>query len=149
MLPSCSGSHLMDGHHLKVAVTRIEPEPFKEQCHWSRSRVGDQEVTRMHIASKREFWGNRGALNARAALLTYFRGAGRFRLRGKSTVQDDWDCLFIFPNHLYFYFFSNYLRNNWHTSLYKFKDYSMMVWFTFIFQWLPQQAWLTSILSYR
>ena len=29
------------------------------------------------------------------------------------------------------------LRNNWHTSLYKFKVYSMMVWFTCIVKWLP------------
>lgn len=30
------------------------------------------------------------------------------------------------------------LRTNWHTSLYMFKAYSLMVWFAYIFKWLPQ-----------
>ena len=30
------------------------------------------------------------------------------------------------------------LKNNWRTSLYKFKGYSMVVWFTYILKWLSQ-----------
>lgn len=46
-------------------------------------------------------------------------------------------------------FFPVLLRNNWLTSLYKFKVYSMMVWFTYIVKLLPQQVSLTFIISYR
>lgn len=41
------------------------------------------------------------------------------------------------------------LRNNWHTSLNRFKAYSMMVWLTYIVKWLPQYVQLTSIFSHR
>ena len=30
------------------------------------------------------------------------------------------------------------LRYNWHTALYKFKVYSLMIWLTYIMEWLPQ-----------
>ena len=37
-----------------------------------------------------------------------------------------------------FLFFLILLRNNWDTSLCKFKLYNMMVWFTYFVKWLPQ-----------
>ena len=32
------------------------------------------------------------------------------------------------------------LRNNWHTSLCRFKAFSAMVWYTYIVKWLPQSV---------
>lgn len=43
------------------------------------------------------------------------------------------------------FFFTALLRNNWHTSLYNLKAYSMMIWFTFIVKWLPQYIQLISV----
>ena len=38
--------------------------------------------------------------------------------------------------------------NNWHTALYKFKVYSILIWLTYIMKWLLQQVWWTPIKSY-
>ena len=37
------------------------------------------------------------------------------------------------------------LRNNWHTSLCRFKAFSAMVWYTYIVKWLPQSVQFSSV----
>ena len=59
---------------------------------------------------------------------------------GRLTWLKNYWCLF---------FFLILLRNNWQTSLYKFKTYNLMVWFKYTVKLLSQQLQLTSILSYR
>ena len=41
------------------------------------------------------------------------------------------------------------VKNNWHTSMYKFKAYRMMVWCTYIVEILTQEVQLEPIFSYR
>lgn len=52
-------------------------------------------------------------------------------------------CLFLGSMHLgrvpwcMSFFFPVFLGNNWHTSLYNTKWYSMNIWFTYIVKWSP------------
>ena len=47
------------------------------------------------------------------------------------------------------FFFPFLSRYNWHTTLYKFKVNSMIIWFTYIMKQFPQYYQWTSIVSWR
>lgn len=50
--------------------------------------------------------------------------------------------------YIYIFFLPDLLRCKWHTALYEFKMYSIMMWLTYIMGWLLQEDQWTSLISY-
>ena len=58
-------------------------------------------------------------------------------------------CHLICVTEFCFFLLPVLLRYTWHTALYKFKVYSIMIWFIYDMKWLPQKVYWASISSYR
>jgi len=50
--------------------------------------------------------------------------------------------------YIYIFFLPDLQRYEWHTALYEFKMYSIIIWLTYIVRWLLQKVQWTSLISY-